>query len=173
MRRAALLILASALALGATPAPSDELVVAEWISTGSHVEKHVLQPMRGAFEYLRVDPQGQTATSAVRLLSERLVNSRKTMGSIRDSLQTFQKGLATEPSRQFCEKVGVALGQATTAIDSASLVVADMKRDSTKIQTLSPDLGRQFQTINKLTWNTDLQRAQVLEAAERIRAARR
>ena len=45
-----------------------------------------------------------------------------------------------------------------------------MKRDSTQINKLSPDLGRQFQVINKITWNTDVQRAQVLEAAERIRA---
>jgi len=170
VKNAVLVVLVSAIALGATPAPPDELIVAEWISTGAHVERHVLQPMRGAIEYLRVDPQGQTAASAARLLADRLVNSHKTMESIRDSLRMFQKGLATEPSRQFCEKVGVALGQATTAIDSAALVVTDMKRDSTQINKLSPDLGRQFQVINKITWNTDIQRAQVLEAAERIRA---
>ena len=167
-----LILLASALALGAAPAPKDELIVAEWISTGAHVERHVLAPMRNTIEYLRVDPQNQTATSAVRLLDERLANSHKAMDSIRGSLALFKKGLTTEPSRQFCDKVDVALGQATAALDTAAMVVADMKRDSTLIPTRSPDLGKQFQAINKILWNTDVQRARVLEAAERIRARR-
>ena len=166
------LVLASVLALGATPAPRDELVVAEWISTGAHVERHVLQPLRAAIDYLRVDPQNQTATNAVRLLDQRLDKTRATMGSIRDSLTTFERGLVTEPSRQFCDQVVSALDQTTAQIDSAAVIVRDMKRDSTLINTRGQDLAKPFQAIRNISWNTEAQRAQVLVAAERIRARR-
>jgi len=155
-------------------APSkDELIVAEWISTGAQAEHMVLPRLRSVIEYLRVDPAGQTRTSAVRLLDERLVKTKGTMRSIGDSVRTFEKGLVTEPSRQFCEQIVTALAQASVQVDSALMIVADLKRDTTLIDTRGQDLARPFQALNKISWNTEVQRAKVLEAAERIRAARK
>jgi hypothetical protein len=152
-------------------APRDELVVAEWISTGAQVEHHVLPNIQAAITYLKVDPAGQTRTSAVRLLGERLVTTKATMHSISDSVRIFEKGLVTEPSREFCEQVVSSLGQASVAVDSALLIVADLKRDTTLIATRGQDLAKPFQSLGKISWNTETQRAQVLAAAERIRAA--
>jgi hypothetical protein len=153
--------------------PSDELVVAEWISTGAQAEHMVLPRLRSVIEYLRVDPANQSRTSAVHLLDERLVKTRTTMRSISDSLRTFEKGLVTAPSREFCEQIIAALAQAGLQVDSALMVVADLKRDTTLIDTRGQDLSRPFQALNRISWNTEVQRAKVLEAAERIRAARK
>ena len=173
MRRAlaASFLLAASIAHAA---PSqDELVVAEWISTGAQAEHMVLPRLRSVIEYLRVDPAGQTRTSAVRLLGERLVNAKATMHSIGDSVRTFEKGLVTAPSREFCDQIVAALEQASVQVDSALLVVADLKRDTTLIDTRGQDLSRPFQALNRISWNTEAQRAKVFEAAERIRAARK
>jgi hypothetical protein len=155
-------------------APSkDELIVAEWISTGAQAERMVLPRLQAAIESLKVDPSGQTATSAVRLLGQRLVTTQKKMRVIRDSVLTFEKGLVTEPAREFCEQMVTALDRASGALDSAQLVVTDLKRDSTLIATRGQDLTRPFQSLRSIRWNTEAQRAKVLAAAERIRAARR
>ena len=155
-------------------APSrDELIVAEWISTGAQAEHMVLPRLRSVIEYLRVDPSGQTRTSAVRLLDERLLKTKATMRSIGDSIRTFEKGLVTEPARDFCDQIVTALEQASLQVDSALIVVADLKRDTTLIDTRGQDLARPFQALNRISWNTEGQRAKVLEAAERIRAARK
>lgn len=151
----------------------DELTIAEWISTGARAEHMVLPRLRDAIEFLRVDPQGQTATNAVRLLGERLAITQVTMKSIRDSVVIFEQGLATEPSRQFCEEMLGAIDRAKASLDTAQMVVADMKRDSTLIESRRQDLTRPFQTIGSLRWSTDALRGKVLEAAERVRASRR
>ena len=169
--------LAASLLLAATvayAAPSqDELIVAEWISTGALAEHMVLPRLRSVIEFLRVDPAGQTRTSAVHLLDERLVKTKSTMHSISDSIRTFEKGLVSEPSRQFCDQIVSALAQASVQVDSALLVVADLKRDTTLIDTRGQDLAKPFQALNKISWNTEVQRAKVLQAAERVRAARK
>jgi len=169
--------LAASFLLAATvayAAPSqDELIVAEWISTGAQAEKMVLPRLRSVIEYLKVDPANQTRTSAVHLLDERLVKARATMRSISDSVRMFEKGLVTEPSRQFCDQIVTALAQAGLQVDSALIIVADLKRDTTLIDTRGQDLSRPFQALNRMSWNTEVQRAKVLEAAERIRAARK
>ena len=67
-------------------APRDELVVAEWISTGAQAEHMVLPRIRSAIDYLKVDPAGQTKTSAIRIMGERLVTTQTTMHSISDRL---------------------------------------------------------------------------------------
>jgi len=157
----------------AASSPQDELVVAEWISTGAQAEHMVLPGLRSVIEYLKVDPANQTRTSAVHLLDERLVKTRATMRAISDSVRMFEKGLVTEPSRQFCDQIVTALAQAGLQVDSALMVVADLKRDTTLIDTRGQDLARPFQALNKISWNTEVQRAKVLEAAERIRAARK
>jgi hypothetical protein len=155
-------------------APSnDELTVAEWISTGAQAERMVLPRLQAAIESLKVDPTGQTATSAVRLLGQRLVTTQTRMHSIRDSVRTFEKGLVTAPAREFCEEILSAIQRASAALDSAQIVVADLKRDTTLIGTRAQDLTRPFQTLRSIRWNTEAQRQKVLEAAERIRAARR
>jgi hypothetical protein len=163
------------LAAAVTQAASskDELIVAEWISTGAQAERMVLPRLQATIESLKVDPSGQTATSAVRLLGERLVTAQSRMRSIRDSVRTFEKGLVTEPAREFCEAIVGAIERASGAIDSAQIVVADLKRDTTLVGTRAQDLTRPFQTLRTIRWNTDAQRQKVLEAAERIRAARR
>lgn len=173
--RALSLGIAFLLAAAVTQAASsqDELIVAEWISTGAQAERMVLPRLQAAIESLKVDPGGQTATSAVRLLDQRLVKTQAKMHSIRDSVRTFEKGLVTEPAREFCEQMVDAIERASGALDSAQLVVADLKRDSTLMATRGQDLTRPFQSLRLIRWNTDAQRAKVLEAAERIRAARR
>ena len=173
MRRAlaASFLLAASLA-HAAPA-RDELIVAEWISTGAQAEHMVLPRLKSAIDALKVDPAGQTAASAVRLLGERLVTTKSAMRSIGDSVRTFEKGLVTAPSREFCEQMLSAIGQATAALDTAMFIVEDLKRDSTQIATRSQELTRPFQSLNRITWNTEVQRAKVLEAAERIRGARK
>jgi hypothetical protein len=169
----AVLLLASAIALGATPAPPDELIVAEWISTGAHAERHVIPRLQSTIEYLKVDPTGQTRTNAVRLLDERLVTAKGAFRSVGDSVRIFEKGLITAPARAFCEEMVAALEQAGASLDSARIIVADLKRDTTLIDTRGQDLMRPFQALRKISWNTEAQRAQVLAAAERIRAARK
>jgi len=155
-------------------APSqDELIVAEWISTGAQAEHMVLPRLRSVIEFLKVDPAGQSRTSAVHLLDERLAKTRVTMRSISDSVRTFEKGLVTEPSRQFCDQIIAALGQAGLQVDSALIIVADLKRDTTLIDTRGQDLAKPFQALNRISWNTEVQRARVLESAERVRAARK
>jgi hypothetical protein len=151
---------------------SDALIVAEWISTGAQAERMVLPRMQAAIESLRVDPGGQTATSAVRLLGLRLVTTKTRMHAIQDSVRTFEKGLVTAPAREFCDEIVAAIERARAALDSAQAVVADIQRDSTTLNARSQDLARPFQSIRQIRWNTDAQREKVLAAAERIRKAR-
>lgn len=163
-------LLASSLAWAA-PASNDALIVAEWISTGSLAEKTVIPRLRSAIDYLKTDPTGQTASSAVRLLGERLVTTQTTLHTLRDSVRLFEKGLATDPSREFCEQMATAISQSSAALDTAQLIVADIQRDSTQLATRQQELSRPFQALQQIRWNTETQRAKVLAAAERVRAA--
>ena len=101
------------------------------------------------------------------------MTTKTTMASIVDSVRIFEKGLVTAPSREFCEQIVLTLQHASGAVDSALIIVADLKRDTTLVNTRGQDLARPFQSLNRIMWNTETQRAKVLEAAERIRAARK
>jgi len=164
-------LLAGAVARAA-PSP-DALIVAEWISTGALAEKTVIPQIRSAIDFLKTDPTGQTRANAVRQLGRRLVTTQATLHSLRDSVRTFEKGLVTAPSREFCEQMVTAVTQASAALDTAQGVVADIERDTTQLVARQQDLVRPFQAFQTIRWNTEAQRAQVLAAAERVRAAKR
>ena len=166
------LLLAAAGAHAAPRPDPDPLVVAEWVVTSSRLERLIMPRLSAAMEHMRVDPEERDLNRMFDLMEQSLRGLKSTSDTCRIAVRVLKDSMQTAPARTLCDDVTSTLVHVGAATDSALLVLLEINRDPKEFQRRAEDLKHPFAILGRISWPTPEQKAQVVEAAERVRLGR-